>query len=44
MVDVVITAVITGDGAAKVCEVAVVVTGCVPMSVDDGVGIHVLND
>ena len=39
-VDVVKTAVITGDGAAKVCEVV----GCVPMSVDGGVGIHGLRD
>ena len=44
-VDVVETAVITGDGAANVCEVvAVVVTGCVPMSVDGGVGIQGLKD
>ena len=25
-------------------KLSVVVTGCVPMSVDDGVGIHGLND
>ena len=43
-VDVVKTAVITGDGAAKVCEVVDRVTGCVPKSVDGGVGIHGLDD
>ena len=36
-VDVIITTVITGDGAAKL---SVVVTGCVPMTVDGVVGIH----
>ena len=46
-VDVVITAVVVGDCVAKVCEYVdrcVVVSGCVPMSVDAGVGIHRLND
>ena len=42
-VDVVKIAVITGGGAAKV-KLSVVVTGCVPMSVDGEVGIHGLKD
>ena len=39
--DVIITTVITGVGAAKL---SVVVTGCVPMTVDGGVGMLGLRD
>ena len=48
-VDVIITAVVTGDRAGKIdvyVKLSVVVTGCVLMSVDGGVGmpIHGLKD
>ena len=43
-VDVVLTAVITCDGLTRYDKLSVVVAGCVPMSVDGGVGIHGLKD